>query len=219
MKWAFAVGLAIVTAACGGGAGSDTPGTTAEQPAAVAEAPKAPEPPPVREITVPAGTTLRLDLGTALASDTSTVEQPVRATLRQAVLVDGQPVIPVGAELVGVVTGVERSGRVKGRAAISYRFNSLSTDGETYAIKTSPVGHEAEATKGEDAAKIGIGAGAGAVIGGILGGGDGAAKGAAIGGAAGTGAVLATRGKEVRLAPGANIATTLTAPLVIRVKG
>ena len=66
--------------------------------------------------------------------------------------------------------------------------------------------------------KIGIGAGAGAAIGAILGGGDGAAKGAAIGGAGGTGAVLATRGDEVRRGPGADVTTRLTAPLTVRIK-
>src|SRR5215207_10542392 len=146
MKCVIAMSLAVMTVACGGGAGSETPSAPADQrAAAVAEAPKAPEPPPVHEVTIPAGTTLRLDLGTALASDTSTVEQPVRASVRQAVLVNGEPVIPVGAEVAGMVTGVERAGRVKGRAAISYRFSTLSTDGETYTIKTSPLGHQAEA--------------------------------------------------------------------------
>jgi hypothetical protein len=55
------------------------------------------------------------------------------------------------------------------------------------------------------------------VLGAVLGGGGGAAKGAAIGGAAGTGVVLATRGKEVRLGPGANVTTKLEAPLTVRV--
>jgi hypothetical protein len=76
----------------------------------------------------------------------------------------------------------------------------------------------APATKGEDATKIAVGAGAGAAVGALLGGGDGAAKGAAIGGAGGTGVVLATRGKEVRLGPGAGVNTKLTSPLTVRVK-
>jgi len=217
MKWLSVLLLAGLTAACGGGSGT---GDSASTPAAGAapEAAKAPEPPAEREVTIPQGTTLRLDLATSLATDTSKVEDPVRATLRQAVVIDGTTVIPAGTELQGSVTGVERSGRVKGRAKISYRFTKLSLDGESYSVKTAAIGHEAEATKKQDAAKIGIGAGAGAVLGGILGGGDGAAKGAAIGGAAGTGTVLATRGKEVKLAPGANVATTLTAPLIVRVK-
>lgn len=218
MRWLCVLAIAALSAACGGSSSTEIASTPGAETATPAEAAKAPEPPPDREVTIPAGTTLRLDLGTALASDTSKVEDAVKATLRQAVSIDGDVVLPVGTELQGVVTNVERPGRVKGRAQISYRFNTLSTASETYKVKTAAVGHQGEATKSEDATKIGVGAGAGAVIGGILGGGDGAAKGAAIGGAAGTGAVLATRGKDLKLAPGTNIATTLTAPVTVRVK-
>ena len=219
--------LTSMFAACGGGQTSEmtatgepaaTPaaGTTGESPLAKAAA--AVGIPQYREVTLPTGTTLRLELQSAVASDSSKVEDAVRASLRQAVSVDGKSVLPSGTEVVGTVTDVERSGRVKGRAHVAYRFNSLNYDGEKYRITTNTLSHMAEATKGEDATKIGIGAGAGAALGAILGGGDGAAKGAAIGGAAGTGAVLATRGKEVRLGPGANVTARLTAPLTVRVK-
>jgi hypothetical protein len=219
MRWLCVLAIAALGAACGGGSSTETASTATAEGTPPVEAAKTPAPPADREVTIPAGTTLRLDLGTALASDTSKLEDGVTATLRQAVSVGGDVVLPVGTELRGVVTNVERPGRVKGRAQISYRFHTLSTANETYKVKTAAVGHQGEATKSEDATKIGVGAGAGAVIGGILGGGDGAAKGAAIGGAAGTGAVLATRGKDLKLAPGTNIATTLTAPLTVRVKG
>jgi hypothetical protein len=171
-----------------------------------------------REVTIPAGTTLRLELQSAVSSDQSQVEDTVRASLRQPVTVDGQAVLPKGAEVVGVVTDVARSGRVKGRARVAYRFSSLRHDGERLSIATAPISHQARATKGEDAKKIGVGAGVGAAVGAILGGGSGAAKGAAIGGGAGTGVVLATRGEEVRLGPGADVNTRLTEALVVRVK-
>jgi hypothetical protein len=217
-KWLSAVALTGLCAACGG-SGSTEPATandTKPESAAVEE-PKAPEP-VYKEVTVPAGTTLRLDLKSSVASDTSKVEDSVRATLRQSVVVDGQTVLPAGTELAGTVTDVERSGRVKGRARIAYRFSSLRHDSERYDITTATIAHQAQATKKEDATKIAIGAGAGAAIGAILGGGSGAAKGAAIGGGAGTGAVLATRGDEVRRGPGADVTTRLTAPLTVRVK-
>lgn len=174
--------------------------------------------PTYREITLPAGTTLPLDLKTAVGSDSSQVEDSVRATLRRAITVQGTQVLPAGTEVVGNVTQAERSGRVKGRARVAFRFTSLRHDGERYDIRTESIARLAEATKGEDAKKIAIGAGAGAALGAILGGGGGAAKGAAIGGAGGTGVVLATRGKEVRLGPGADVNTKLTAPLTVRVK-
>jgi hypothetical protein len=218
-KWASVLALASIgIVGCGGQGASDpaaTEDSAAPETSAAASKPAAPR---YREITLPQGTTLPLRLRSAVASDTSRVEDAVRAELREAVVVNGATVLPAGTELAGVVTEAERSGRVKGRARVGYRFNTLTYDGERYDIATAPLAHEAEATKGEDATKIAVGAGAGAAIGAILGGGDGAAKGAAIGGAAGTGAVLATRGEEIRLGPGASVTTRLTAPLTIRVK-
>jgi hypothetical protein len=220
-KWLSAVALAgvCVCAACGG-SGSTEPAATADatKTEAAAAEEKAPSVPVYKEVTIPAGTVLRLDLKSAVASDTSRVEDTVRAALRQPVVVDGQTVLPVGTELVGTVTDVARSGRVKGRARVAYRFGTLRHDSERYDIRTAPIAHQAEATKKKDALKVGLGARPGAVVGAILGGGSGAAKGAAIGGAGGTGAVLATRGDEVRRGPGADVTTRLTAPLTVRIK-
>jgi hypothetical protein len=72
-----------------------------------------------------------------------------------------------------------------------------------------------KAVEGEDATKLGRAPG-GAIVGGILGGGSGAAKGAAVGGAAGTGVVLATRGREVTLAAGTDLAATVATPFSVR---
>jgi hypothetical protein len=134
------------------------------------------------------------------------------------VSIDGREILPAGARFQGIVTEVDDAGYVKGRVSIAFRFTSLQSGDEQYDVQTAAVSHMAPATKGEDATKIGIGAGAGAVIGGLLGGKDGAAKGAAIGGAGGTGVVLATRGKEIRLAPGADVTSQLSVPLTVRVR-
>lgn len=219
-KWASVLAVASLCVGCGAGQSTDPEAAAAADAAAGAEASAgapAPTVPQFREVTLPEGTTLRLRLRSAVASDSSRVEDTVRAELREAVVVDGATVLPAGTELTGVVTAVERSGRVKGRARVAYRFNSLTYSGDRYDVRTAPLAHEAEATKGEDATKIAVGAGAGAAIGALLGGGDGAAKGAAIGGAGGTGVVLATRGEEIRLGPGASVTTRLAAPLTVRV--
>ena len=171
-----------------------------------------------REVTLAEGTALPLELETALSSETAQVETPVRARLRQAVIVDGVTAIPAGAIMMGEVTEVERAGRVKGRSRLSFTFNRFEADNTREDLRTNPLTFMGEASKGEDATKVGAGAVGGAIIGGILGGGDGAAKGAAIGGAAGTGVVLATRGKEVKLAAGADLAASLAEPLKIRVQ-
>ena len=221
-KWAYVVALTVGVAACGGtnttgnaGAGEGT-GGAAGASAAGSAAPAVP--PRLVEVTIPTGTALRLELKSAVASDTSTVEQPVSAALLESVTIDGRVALAAGSQLTGVVTEVERSGRVKGRAHVAYRFDSVRAGGETYDIKTSPISHMASATKGEDAKKIAIGAGAGAVVGALLGGGDGAAKGAAAGGAGGAGVVLATRGEEVQIGPGTPVTARLTAPVTVRVR-
>ena len=204
-------GTALAAGACGTAA-SDT-ALTGGNSVSVAATESA-----YRHVTIPAGTSLPLALTTAVSSDSSAVEDAVAAELTRPITIDGRDVLPAGTRLTGIVTAVDDSDRVKGRASIAFRFTSLSTSGTQYDVQSAPVSHRAPATKGEDAVKIGIGAGAGAVIGGLLGGKDGAAKGAAVGGGAGTGVVLATKGREVRLGPGADVTTQLEAPLTLRVR-
>lgn len=189
----------------------DTAGRNAATPA---PAPRAPE---WRELTIPSGAALSLELQTALSSETAKVETPVRARLRNAVVINGYTAIPAGAVFTGTVTDVERAGRVKGRSRLAFTFNEVEMNSGHEDLRTQPITYEGEQTKGEDATKVGAGAGIGAIIGGIAGGGKGAAKGAIIGGAAGTGAVLATRGKEVTLASGTDVATSLADSLTVRV--
>lgn len=211
--------------AAGPGTRVDVPASTvaASRPPAAAEAPAVPRAADrredLREVTIPAGTTLRVTLDSAVASDASRVEDPVRGTLREPVRIGGVEALPAGTRLHGTVTAAERSARVKGRARIAFRFTAIDPpgDAERTPMRSEVVSRLAPATKKQDAAKIGGGAVGGAIVGGLVGGGDGAAKGAAIGGAAGTGVVLATRGKEVRLGPGARLTVRLAAPLTLRV--
>jgi len=221
----FLMGAALAASACGttSADATDTALSSDNAVAGTAERPPVartviPVRPVYRDATIPTGTTLPLALTSSVASDTSAIEDAVSARLTQAITIDGREVVPAGARLDGIVTDVDGSGRVKGRAMIAFRFTSLRTGDEQYDVQAAPLTHVAPATKGEDATKIGIGAGAGAVIGGILGGKDGAATGAAIGGGAGTGVVLATKGQEIRLGPGADVTSQLTAPLTVRIR-
>jgi hypothetical protein len=206
----------------------DQPSASAAHPslpvasAGVAEATPPPPPPPplpeFRELTIPSGTTFSATLATSLASNTSKVEDLVRATLKTPVSIEGFDLLPAGAKITGHVTRAEPAAKVKGRALLAFRFNSVDRSDGTEHITTETITREAASTKGKDAAKIGIGAAAGGVIGGIIGGGSGAATGAAVGGGAGTAAVLATSGDEVTLPAGTPVTITLTAPLTIRVQ-
>jgi hypothetical protein len=170
-----------------------------------------------RRVTIPEGTALRVRLDTTVASNTSRVEDRVYGRLVSPIVIDGRTVVPAGSTLVGTVVNADRSDRVKGRASLALRFNELALagDNETYRIRTRTWSRTAEATKGEDAAKIAVPAVGGAVIGALAGGKKGAAIGGAVGGGAGTAVVLSTRGKEVRLGRGSVLLVRLSSPLTI----
>jgi hypothetical protein len=212
-----------------------TPGSSAPEPAAApvatagrAAAPAEPtpsvataasSPAATREVTIPAGTVLSVTLDTPVGSDTSRVEEAVHAHLARPVRLQGRTVLPAGSRVSGVVTDATRSAKVKGRAHVGMRFNSLTSQGDDqhYTIRTAAVGRTAAATKQKDAMTIGAPAAGGAIIGALVGGKKGALVGTAVGGGAGTAAVLSTRGKEVHLGKGAALTLRLTAPLTVRV--
>lgn len=196
--------------------------TTQQPDLAVSETPTTPPSPLVQpavsqELTLAAGTALPLILATELSSASAQMEAPVRARLQRNVVVNGHVALPEGALLTGVVTDVERSGRLEGRAHLAFTFDRVQVRDARVMLRTHPIRYEAEPTKSDDAAKVGGGAIGGAIIGGILGGAKGAAKGAAIGGAAGAGAVMMTRGEEVSLAHGTTVTAILALPLTVTV--
>ena len=225
--------VSAVTVEKGAPAASGAPATTGSQPPAGENA----APPPARgleeaapgpsrgethpafhEVIVPAGTILPLQLEDAIGSDTSKVEQPVHARVSRAVLVDERTAIPAGSTVQGVVTETRQSGRMKGRAEIGLRFDTLMLAGTTehYAIRTTAVARAAQSTKKKDAMEIGGGAAGGALIGAIIGGKKGALIGTAVGGGTGGAVVLSTRGKEVRLPRGTELSVKLLEPITVR---
>jgi hypothetical protein len=197
-----------------GGATATERGSAAGPTARSAEA-------PVREVTIPAGTALPLVLDTAVGSDTSHAEQRVIAHLSHPVTLHGQTVLPAGSEVGGVVTDATPSGRVKGRAHVAVRFDSLTPrgDDERYQIRAASINRTAPSTKKKDAVEIGAPAAGGALIGALFGGKKGALIGTAAGGGAGTGVVLATKGKEIHLPKGSAVTLTLASPVTVRVRG
>jgi hypothetical protein len=181
-------------------------------------APAAPPAPRYREFTIPAGTEVAVTLETALASDTSRLEEAVRAAVRRPIVLDDHTVVPSGTVVHGSVVDVAASGKVKGRARLGVRFTDLVLDDERIPIETAAITREAQSTKGKDAKKVGIPAAGGAVLGAIIGGGKGAAIGATVGGGAGAAVVMSTKGAEVRLPAGTALTVRLREPVTVRVR-
>jgi hypothetical protein len=172
-----------------------------------------------REVTIPAGTVLRLRVNRGFGSDISRVEDPVPATLVSPVTVGGRTILHTASSVSGYVAQATRPGKVKGRGRVAVRFTRITPAGgdSEYGIQTRSWVAVAPATKKKDAMTIGLPAAGGAVVGGLIKGKKGAGVGALVGGGAGTAAVLSTRGKDVRIGRGATLSVRLTAPLTIAV--
>jgi hypothetical protein len=196
------VAALLVLAGCGDGTGAaeDEAGTAGESAGGAAAQAPAPQ-----SRIIPTGTTLAVELGQTLSAANSEAGQTFTGRIANAVVVDGQTLIPAGAEAEGRILEASESGRVSGVATIQLTLTSVSVGGQSVELATGPFEARAETSRTEDATRIGIGAGIGAAIGAIAGGGDGAALGAAIGGGGGTAVVLATRGDDIELPSGTAI--------------
>jgi len=148
---------------------------------------------------VPAGTEFDVKLTRGLNSGTAQVEDRVEATTLVDLMQGDRVLVPAGSTMRGVVTSVNKAGRVERKGSLTVSFDQMNVHGRTYPITaTVTQALESEGIKGE-AGKIGVGAGVGAIIGGILGGFKGAMAGILIGGG---GTIAATEGKDVDLPAG-----------------
>ncbi|MBV9215876.1 MAG: hypothetical protein JO053_06835 [Acidobacteria bacterium] len=134
-----------------------------------------------------------------------------------------------GAVIEGYLSGVGRSGKVTGKANVTFNFERITLrDGQAYDFKGTiqgikdstgkiiQVDNEGTVTgssQGNETAKRGgIGAGIGALIGAIAGGGSGAAVGAIIGGSVGAGTMVMNGKGDIRLLPGSTITIQASGP-------
>jgi hypothetical protein len=195
-----------------------------------ADAPKTPPPAEGSEIVVPANTTIPLTLKNTVNSRTAFAGQAIYCETIYPITVGNRIVIPVGSYVKGAVTKVVRPGRLKGKAQVGIRFESITLpNGTTRSLRASLSSYggtgeegfkreeskiEGASTKGEDAGKIATTATEGTIIGGLSSrSGKGAGIGALSGGLGGLIWVLATRGKEVLLPSGTNLELQLSSPL------
>jgi TolA-binding protein len=162
---------------------------------------------------IPTGTELDVRLQDRLSSRTNEVEDRFRATTAVDLTLGDRMLIPAGSEIRGVVSSVDKAGRLDRKAQMTLSFDQITINGRDYPIQGTIVDPlEGKGIKG-DAAKIGTGAGVGAIIGGILGGVKGAIAGILIGGG---GVAAATPGQDVELEPGTVLRVRLDEPPAIR---
>lgn len=169
------------------------------------------------KITLPAGTRIHIRLQDAISTKENSSGDRFNAVLNRPLAMEGKVLAPVGSDVIGRITQVEESGRVKGRASMTLVLQEVIVDGEDFELSTRPLTLVAQGTKKRDAAAIAGGAAVGAGIGAITGGRKGAGVGAGIGAGSGTGYVLATKGAPVKFGPETRFTFTLSEPLELPV--
>lgn len=213
-----------------------TAATAFGQEQAAAPEPSKTEPAKIeKSYTVETGTKVPMSLLNSVSTKNSAEGDRIYLETIFPILADGKIVIPPGSHVTGTVTSVKRAGRVKGRAELFVRFDSLILPNGVVRDFRSRIGTldgrateeldrkegkiKSEGNKGGDLQNIGVAASAGTGIG-ALGGaaagrtGMGAGIGAGAGAAAALVGVLVTRGPDATLAKGTTLDMVLDRNLI-----
>lgn len=179
--------------------------------------------------TLPTGTALKMKLETTLATFSNQAGDPFQARVTEAVVLDGQTVIPVGTTVQGRVTKTNEPRRVTGKPTIALfpealvlpngdRFTLNATLVDTNRGRGTDVNTEGQfkgaGHDGKDLTEIGMGTGGGMLIGGLAGGG----QGLLIGGAIGAGATVThwlSKHRTATLPAGTVLWMELSRPMVM----
>jgi hypothetical protein len=186
-----------------------------------------------KQVTVPAGTEVLLQLKNAIDTKNARVGDGVYCQTSFPVTVDNVIAIPGGTYVKGEIVEVRRAGKIKGTAEVRFRFTTMIFPSGVTVDMPGTVHHDsgaanasvddegkikADSQKGKDAGTIAKGTGIGAAGGAILTGSRaGVLGGAGLGSLAGLATVLMTRGQDVRIEPGASVKMLLQLPLTLDV--
>lgn len=190
----------------------------APKPAASPSSPK-PAPMPVaagpKNYTVPAGSSISVQLPAEISTKTAKVGQRFTANLSSDLLIDGKVLAKAGAPVQGSITEViSGSNSIGGKPTLGLTFDNMmfNAGDKTISGRVTQVAEKSD--KAADTAKIAGGAVVGGVIGHQIDSKSGNVVGAILGAAAGTAAAKKT-GKEVVLPAGTVVGFTLDSPVTV----
>ncbi len=166
-------------------------------------------------IAVPAGTPVSVRLQDTVSSASARPGDHFDAVLDEPLVVNGQTVVPRGAQVSGRVIAACPSGRMHNSGYLRLALISITVGGTTLPVESSSIFAAGGSHKKRNLTLIGGGASAGALIGALAGGGKGALIGSAIGAAGGTAGAYATGKKEVTFAAERRLTFRLIQPLLV----
>jgi hypothetical protein len=171
--------------------------------------------PPVN-VSVPAGTSLAIRINQHISVKHNHAGDRFSGEVVDPVSVNGNVVIPKGAEVSGRIDEAHRRGHFKGASVLELRLTSIQLNGNRYALDTHDNVHTKRGKGRRTGGFIGGMTGAGMVIGGIATGGVGLAIGGAAGAGAGTLIAGTTGNRDIEIPSESIVRFTLSDPLYVQ---
>jgi hypothetical protein len=173
----------------------------------------APPPPAPLGITIPQDTSVTVRMIESVNSQTARLGQTFRASLDEPIFINGQQVVPRGADVLTKLVSDQQSGKIEGRTVLTMALVSITINGQQVPVTSSDVRTESSSRGARSAGVIGGGTALGAVVGALAGGGKGAAIGAASGATLGAGAEVLTKGQTVKIPSETRLTFRLQTPV------
>jgi hypothetical protein len=168
------------------------------------------------EVTVPAGSMLRIRINRGLDSNHIQPGTRFDGTVLTDVVAGGAVAIPRGATVQGNVVDAKKAGVLKGQGELALQLDSVTLGGNVYPIQTQIWQRQGrDKTVGTVNSALGMGV-LGAIVGGVAGGGAGAAIGAGVGGAAGVAGSAASPRGRIIIPPESVLSFTTAQPAVVK---
>lgn len=150
-------------------------------------------------VTIPAGTRISVRTIDSIDSAKNHVGDRFQASLEESLWVDGNMVVPKGADVYGRLEESKETGTFTGRSQLKLQLTGIVVNGQTLPLVTGEYEVSGK-SKGESTAKRTVGGAAiGSIIGALAGGGKGAAIGAGTGAGVGAGSEIITKGDQVKI--------------------
>jgi hypothetical protein len=150
-------------------------------------------------VTIPAGTRISVRTIDSIDSAKNHVGYRFQASLEEPLAVDGNVLVPKGADVYGRLDESKETGTFAGRSQLRVQLTGIFVNGQTLPLVTGEYEISGK-SKGESTAKRTVGGAAiGSIIGALAGGGKGAAIGAATGAGVGAGSEIITKGDQVKI--------------------
>jgi hypothetical protein len=164
-------------------------------------------------VQIATGTAITVRMIDSVDSNVARLGQTFRASVDEPVLVNGQTLIPRGADALVKLVEDQQSGKFEGKTILTLALIGITINGQTIDTTTGAVSQASSSRGARTAGVVGGGTALGAIIGALAGGGRGAAIGAASGAAVGAGAQVITKGQQVKIPSETRLSFTLQQPI------